>query len=205
MFSGIIESLAEIKSIIHQGGDEDDVRLLLQFEDFPLMEVALGDSVAVNGVCLTVVEMSERSLSFDVSNETLNCTSLASLDEGSVVNIERALLVSDRLNGHLVSGHVDTTAEILAIYEDSRSWRFTFSNPPGFQQYISAKGSVAIDGVSLTVNEVDEQSFGVNIVPHTFEHTLFGQYQLGDTVNIEVDMIARYLESLLKARETPCN
>jgi len=160
--------------------------------------VALGDSISVSGCCLTVVEIDASRLAFDVSSETLTCTSLDALPVGAGVNLEKALRLADRLDGHLVSGHVDGVGRVIAIEPDARSQRWTFEVPAELAKYIAGKGSVCIDGTSLTVNETDGARFGVNLIPHTIAVTTFKDKRVGDAVNIEVDLIARYVERLLR-------
>jgi len=195
MFSGIIQSVGSIAQIEQRGGD---VRLMIVARDFALDEVKLGDSIAVAGVCLTVVEIDAAQLAFDVSVETLNCTTLGALRPGAGVNLEKALRLADRLDGHLVSGHVDGVGRVVAIESEARSQRWTFEAPPALAKYIASKGSIAIDGTSLTVNEVEDARFGVNLIPHTIAVTTFQNRRVGDAVNLEVDMIARYVERLLR-------
>lgn len=199
MFSGIVEVVGSVVSI--DKTSDGDWRLLIDVQDMNIEQLAIGDSIAVNGVCLTVIHYEKKIITFDVSNETLSCTSFSDLKEGSPVNLERAMRLSDRINGHLVSGHVDTSADIVELQEDGRSWRFTFKLEKEFLRYISHKGSVCIDGVSLTVNTVSNSGFSVNIIPHTLEHTLFKQYKLGSRVNIEVDMLVRHLERLMQMND----
>jgi riboflavin synthase len=195
MFSGIVQAIGKIAAIRPRGGD---VQLVIDAGSLDLAGVALGDSICVSGVCLTVVGIDGSHLAFDVSNETLSCTSLGALQPGSGVNLERALRLADRLDGHLVSGHVDGVGRVLAIEPDARSQRWTFEVPAELAKYIAGKGSVCIDGTSLTVNEVDGARFGVNLIPHTIAVTTFQDRRVGDAVNIEVDLVARYVERLLK-------
>lgn len=175
-----------------------DVRLVVDAADLGVEGVALGDSISVSGVCLTVVDIAASKLAFDVSNETLSCTSLGALQTGSSVNLEKALRLADRLDGHLVSGHVDGVGRVISIEPDARSQRWTFEVPAELAKYIAGKGSVCVDGTSLTVNETDGARFGVNLIPHTIAVTTFKDKRVGDTVNIEVDLIARYVERLLQ-------
>ena len=195
MFSGIVQSVGKIAAMEPRGGD---VRLVVDADGLGVDGIALGDSIAVAGVCLTVVAIDATRLAFDVSNETLACTSLGSLVVGSGVNLEKALRLADRLDGHLVSGHVDGVGRVLAIEPDARSQRWTFEVPAELAKYIAGKGSVCIDGTSLTVNETDGARFGVNLIPHTIAVTTFKDRRVGDAVNIEVDLIARYVERLLR-------
>jgi len=170
MFSGIVQSVGKIAAMEPRGGD---VRLVVDADGLGVDGIALGDSIAVAGVCLTVVAIDATRLAFDVSNETLACTSLGSLVVGSGVNLEKALRLADRLDGHLVSGHVDGVGRVLAIEPDARSQRWTFEVPTELAKYIAGKGSVCIDGTSLTVNETDGARFGVNLIPHTIAVTTF--------------------------------
>ncbi|MCX7557242.1 riboflavin synthase [Xanthomonadaceae bacterium JHOS43] len=195
MFTGIIQALGRISRIEPRGGD---VRLHLDTGSLDLSDVAPGDSIAVSGVCLTALEPSAQGFFADVSNETLGLTTLGDAAEGEVVNLEKALRLADRLGGHLVTGHVDGLAEVTAIETDARSQRWCFRVPSGLSRYIARKGSVCIDGVSLTVNAVDGDEFEVNLIPHTQQVTTFSQRQVGDAVNIEVDLMARYAERLFE-------
>ncbi|MFA7488068.1 MAG: riboflavin synthase [Lysobacteraceae bacterium] len=195
MFTGIIQALGRITRIEPRGGD---VRLHIDTGSLDLSDVAPGDSIAVSGVCLTALEPSVQGFFADVSNETLGLTTLGDAAEGDVVNLEKALRLADRLGGHLVTGHVDGLAEVTAIETDARSQRWCFRVPSGLSRYIARKGSVCIDGVSLTVNAVDGDEFEVNLIPHTQQVTTFSQRQVGDAVNIEVDLMARYAERLFE-------
>lgn len=198
MFTGIIEATGAIKSIRETGGDW---RLTIGSEALDLTDVQLGDSIAVNGVCLTAISIAGNSFSADVSRETLACTTLQGLHEGAQVNLEKALTPQSRLGGHIVSGHVDGIGELLSRKPDGRSERLEFNVPQELARYIAHKGSVCIDGVSLTVNAVNGTAFGVNIIPHTAERTTLQELRPGNKVNIEVDVISRYLERLLQAGE----
>ena len=170
--------------------------------DFDLIDPEEGESIAVNGVCLTAMRIQERRFTVDVSPESLSRTNLGGLSVGSVVNLERALRLSDRLGGHLVSGHVDAVATIIERKPEGDFVRFLFSVPAGFGRYIIEKGSICIDGISLTVNHCDEKTFSVAIIPHTLEVTTLGKRKQGDTVNIEVDLIGKYVEKLLAVKGT---
>lgn len=192
MFTGIVQAVGRIVRIETRGGD---LRLFVDASALDA-ELMLGDSLCVCGVCLTVVARDADTLAFDVSNETLALTTLGALRAGDGVNLEPALRLSDRLGGHLVSGHVDGIGHVVAIGSDARSQRWTIEVPAPLSRYIAAKGSVCIDGVSLTVNEVVGERFGVNLIPHTVEVTTFRDKRVGDAVNIEVDLIARYIERL---------
>lgn len=194
MFTGIIQAIGSIDRIEPRG---TDMRLRIATGKLPMDQVALGDSIAVNGVCLTAVEFDDRSFAADVSRESLSRTTLGELSVGSPVNLELALLPTTRLGGHLVSGHVDGVGRIVERTDDGRSWRFTLEAPEGLARYIAEKGSICINGISLTVNTVSGARFSVNIVPHTLQETTLGTSQAGDHVNLEVDLIARYLERLL--------
>lgn len=194
MFTGIIEAVGTVAGLESRGGD---VRLSISAPGLDLGGAALGDSIAVNGACLTAIELPGDGFAADVSRETLAVTTLGGLKRGSRVNLERALTLSRPLGGHLVSGHVDGVGEVVSLKEDGRSWRFVLRMPDAISRYVAKKGSICVDGVSLTVNEVERDRFGVNIVPHTMEATIFGTYTTGSKVNLEVDVVARYLERLL--------
>ncbi len=194
MFTGIIEAVGEIAAMEPRGGD---VRLRVRSGKLSLEEVKLGDSIATSGVCLTVIELPGDGYWADVSGETLSCTSLGQWKVGTKVNLERALTPSTRLGGHLVSGHVDGVGEVQSRRDDARSVRFTIVAPDELAKYIAAKGSICVDGVSLTVNAVQGNRFELNIVPHTLTETTLAGFQVGRRVNLEVDLIARYLERLL--------
>jgi len=194
MFTGIIQAVGHIQKMEHRGGD---MRLTLDTGDLTLGDSDLGDSIAVNGVCLTAVEYTGTGFVADVSGETLSTTSLGKLKPGSAVNLEKALTLNTALGGHLVSGHVDGLATLLSMRNDGRSIRYEFSAPQSLAHYIAEKGSITIDGTSLTVNHIDGHRFGVNIVPHTRDNTIFRDYKINTQVNLEVDIIARYLERLL--------
>ena len=197
MFTGIIQALGSVANSETRGGD---IRLTINCGDLDLSQTQLGDSIAVNGACLTAVGFEDNAFVADVSLETIDKTSLGDLDVGSPVNLEPALTLNDALGGHLVSGHVDGVGSLLEMQPDARSIRYRFEVDPSLQHYIAAKGSVTVDGTSLTVNRVDGNRFDVNIVPHTQQKTVFQYYQPGCRVNIEVDIIARYLERLLQGR-----
>ena len=194
MFTGLIETIGEIKSSKRVGGD---VRITVAAPGYAEREVGLGDSIAINGVCLTVVEQQGHEFAFDVSVESINHTLIGDWTPGKRVNLEMALLPTTRLGGHLVSGHVDGLAQLTQLTEDARSWRMVFEAPQELQKYIAKKGSITINGTSLTVNAVSGAQFDVNVIPHTFDVTTLGDLQQGDKVHIEVDLIARYLERLL--------
>ncbi len=194
MFTGIIQAVGTIATLQARGGD---VRLRVQTGKLPLDDVAIGDSICTNGVCLTVTELPGDGYWADVSRETLSLTTLGALEAGSRVNLEKSLTPTDRLGGHIVSGHVDGLGEIVSLAEDARSWRVVVRAPDALAKYIAHKGSVCIDGTSLTVNAVDGACFDLNIIPQTMTETVFGDYQVRTKVNLEVDVIARYLERLL--------
>jgi riboflavin synthase len=194
MFTGIIEAVGRVSALEPRGGD---VRLKVGAGGLDLSAAAIGDSVAVNGCCLTVVELGADGFAADVSRESLALTTLGQLKPGSRVNLERALTLSRPLGGHLVTGHVDGIGRVESRSDDGRSVRFRLRAPDELARYLARKGSICVDGVSLTVNEVEGNAFGVNIVPHTLEATVFGDYREGSRVNLEVDIVARYLERLL--------
>ena len=200
MFTGIIQSVGRIARLEPRGGD---VRLYVDTADLDLADVQLGDSIAVSGVCLTAVTLESRGFSADVSNETLALTTLGKLKSGDPVNLEKALRLADRLGGHLVSGHVDGVGKVVSITPDGRSQRWTFEVPANLARYIAAKGSICIEGTSLAVNEVDGLRFGMNLIPHTVEHTVFHARRPGDAVNLEVDVVARYVERLIGGGGSP--
>lgn len=195
MFTGIIQSVGTIQSLEKTGGD---VRLSIAVNHLPMQDVELGESIAVSGVCLTVVAFDEHYFVADVSNESLSRTTLGDLQMGDQVNLERALLASSRIGGHWVSGHVDGVARVQSIIEDARSQRWRFHADKNLLRYIAEKGSVAVNGVSLTVNQADHEGFEVNLVPHTIEHTNFSALSKNALVNIEVDLMARYVERLMQ-------
>ncbi len=197
MFTGIIEATGQIHSLQPRGGD---IRLQIVSSTLDFADVALGDSIAVSGVCLTAVEFFDQGFGADVSRETLSRTSLGELTPGAWVNLEKALLPTTRLGGHLVSGHVDGLGRVIDRRRDGRSERWRFEAPADLARYIAPKGSICINGVSLTVNEVDGAIFGINLVPHTLENTQLHRLKDGDKLNIEVDLLARYVERLLDAR-----
>jgi len=194
MFTGIIQATGTIRHMESRNGD---MRLSIATGKLDLADVAIGDSIAVNGVCLTAVELPGDGFAADVSNETLTLTTLGNLKVGSRVNLEKALTLSARLGGHLVSGHVDGIGTVIERFPDARSERFVIEAPKVLAHYIAHKGSICVDGTSLTVNKVDGARFELNIVPHTLQETLMGDYAPGTQVNLEVDLIARYLERLV--------
>ena len=194
MFTGIIKAKGTIGAMEKRGGD---VRLTVHSSDLPWSDYELGESIAVNGVCLTAVAVHQDGFDTDVSVETLDVTALGGLEVGSAVNLEPAISLGERLGGHLVSGHVDCTGKVLARAADARSIRLTIEIPQDYARYVAKKGSVCVDGVSLTVNEVSGNSFELNIIPHTAAVTIIDDYATGSIVNVEVDLLARYLERLL--------
>ncbi|MBB3265403.1 riboflavin synthase [Azospirillum sp. OGB3] len=191
MFTGIITDVGRVRAVERQGDTRFTVETVFAMETVPI-----GASIANNGVCLTVVEKGPGWFAVQASAETLSKTTLGGWAEGTRVNLERALKVGDELGGHIVSGHVDGVATVVEVRADGESKRFTFEAPAALAKYIASKGSVALDGVSLTVNEVDGARFGVNIIPHTQDATTFGALKAGDRVNLEIDMLARYVARL---------
>jgi len=194
MFTGIIEAVGAVKRLEPLGGD---LRFIIDTGSLDMGDVKIGDSIAVNGVCLTVIEFDSASFSADVSNETISLTSLKGLAAGGAVNLEKAMLPTTRMGGHLVSGHVDGLGTVVNKSGDARSIRVEIEVPAELKKYIAVKGSICIDGTSLTVNSVDDRVVGLNIVPHTQERTVIQHYCKGTKVNLEVDLVARYLETLL--------
>jgi len=198
MFTGIVQAVGHLSiSEDHSG----DLRVRINTGALDLANLKLGDSIAVNGVCLTVVEFDAQSFAADVSTETLSATTLGDLRAKSAVNVERSLTLADSLGGHLVSGHVDGVGRVISLERDARSTRFGFRLDASLLRYVARKGSITVDGTSLTVNDVSEHGFFVNIVPHTLERTIMGDYEEGHRVNVEVDLIARYLERLMSRSE----
>ena len=199
MFTGLVQAVGRVEARERRGGD---LRLRIATGSLDMAGVQPGESIAVNGVCLTVVAFNEHFFEADASNETLSLTTLDALAAGAPVNLERALLPTTRLGGHLVAGHVDGVGRVAGKFDDGRSQRWRFSAPAPLLRYVAVKGSICVDGVSLTVNAVDDVGFEVALVPHTLAHTAFASTQVGDPVNLEVDMLARYVERLLSARES---
>jgi len=193
MFTGIVRAVGRLRSLDAVGGD---ARLAIDSATLPLARVATGDSIAVNGVCLTVARLEPRAFIADVSRETLAVTTLGELRVGAALNLEPALSAGDPLGGHYVSGHVDGVAMVISRAEDVRSVRVEFELPAGLERYVARKGSICIDGISLTVNGAQGRRFDVNLVPHTLTNTNTKDWRAGSRVNCEVDMIARYLERL---------
>jgi len=193
MFTGIIQAKGSIQEII---SSKEGAHLKINSNTLNLSDSKIGDSIAVDGVCLTVTELSEDWFSTDVSNETMSCTTFSELSQGQSVNLERSLRLNQGIDGHLVSGHVDGIGEIHSIDEDGDSVRIKVEVQGDIMKYIANKGSICINGVSLTVNSVESNIFDVNIVPHTFSVTTLGELKLKSFVNLEIDLIARYVERL---------
>jgi len=194
MFTGIIQAVGAVSILENRGGD---LRIGIRTGKLPMDDVVTGDSIAVSGVCLTVIELVDGGFHADVSGETLRRTVLGAWVVNTPVNLEKALTLATRLGGHLVSGHVDGIGTVIARREDSRSVQFTIRAPDDLARYIATKGSICVDGISLTVNGVNGSDFELNIVPHTLAETTMNGYREGSTVNLEVDLVARYLERLL--------
>jgi riboflavin synthase len=202
MFTGIIESLGKVASVQNVGGD---VRLRIE-TDLDMSDVHLGDSIATNGICLTVIDWGENWYAADVSRESLNRTTLATWKAGHPVNVEKAMLPTTRFGGHIVSGHVDAVGEITVVREDARSLYFEVAAPAEIAKYLAEKGSITVDGVSLTINHLRGNILSLNLIPHTAERTNIGTWKAGVKVNLEVDVLARYIERLLlgdKAAQAP--
>ncbi|WPU55458.1 riboflavin synthase [Stenotrophomonas acidaminiphila] len=194
MFTGIIEGVGRLAAHEPVGGD---VRFTFEVGSLPFEQVRLGESIAVNGVCLTVIAFDASAFQADASTETLGLTTLGRLAVGAALNLERAMRPSDRLGGHLVSGHVDGIGTVLSIHDDARAQRWRFAAPAPLLKYIAKKGSICVDGVSLTINEADDAGFEVALIPHTVAHTRFAHTGVGDAVNLEIDLVARYVEKLI--------
>ena len=197
MFSGII---ADVGLITRAEDRDGGLRLSVATEALGMDDVRIGDSIAVNGVCLTVVKKDGAVFTVDVSRETLNCT-VGLERQGGHVNLEKALRLSDRLGGHLVSGHVDGVGEVVAFNDIGESWRLVVRAPQKLAKYIATKGSITINGVSLTVNHVAGSEFDVNLIPHTLEATTLNELKAGSKVNLEIDLIARYVERMMQAEK----
>ena len=195
MFTGIIKAKGKLVGLRPVGGD---VRLSVTASGLDWSAFELGESIAVNGVCLTAVSLEDDGFAADVSRETLAVTTLQNLQVGAAVNLEPAVSVGERLGGHLVSGHVDCIGTVRTRDDDARSVRLAIAIPAEYSRYVARKGSICVDGTSLTVNAVDGNMFTVNIIPHTAEVTIIGGYRVGSEVNIEVDLVARYVERLLQ-------
>lgn len=196
MFTGIVSDIGTITAVERK----EKASTVVIGTAYDTATIALGASIACAGVCLTVVAMGEDSFTVDISVETLGCTTLGTWQAGTKVNLERALCLGDELGGHMVSGHVDGVTSVLERTTVGENCRLTFALPEGAGQYIAAKGSVVIDGVSLTVNQVTAEGFTVNIIPHTLVHTTLGALQTGDKVNLEIDMVARYIARIMEYR-----
>lgn len=194
MFTGIIEAVGQIQSLQPKG---DDIRLTVKVNQLDMSDVALGDSIATNGVCLTVVDFSDEHYSVDVSPETIKRSGFADYKAGDDVNLEKAMQANARLGGHIVSGHVDGVGEIVTIKPIDRWLEVWIKAPDNLAKYLAEKGSITVDGVSLTVNDVDGATFMLTLIPHTMQETIFRNYKIGSKVNLEVDIIARYLERLM--------
>jgi len=199
MFTGIIEAMGNIKAINITG---QGARLVISTSSLDMSDVKLGDSIATNGICLTVVAFDSDSFSADVSNETLTRTGFANYQTGQTVNLEKAMLPTTRFGGHMVSGHVDAVVAISAIEHNGNSIEYWLEMPSDLAPYIAEKGSITIDGTSLTVNSLTDDKFRLTIVPHTTAQTIIANYQVGTKVNLEVDLIARYIERLLTRKES---
>jgi riboflavin synthase len=195
MFTGIVQDLGRVLSCEPRGGD---LRLTIGCERLDLSAARVGDSLCVQGCCLTVIELKGKMFAADVSRETLALTTLGALEPGATVNLEPALRAGDPLGGHLVSGHIDGVARVTGVESDARSRRLTMEAPAALARYLAPKGSVAVDGVSLTINAVQSSSFGVNIIPHTQSATTLGQLGVGARANLEVDQVARYIQRLME-------
>ncbi len=196
MFTGIIVATGRVSSLTEKGGD---LELGIDAAALDVKRIAIGDSISVQGACLTVTRMEDTRFYADVSRETMAKTTLGTLGPGSRVNLEPSLRAGDALGGHWVSGHVDAVGRLRELAQDARSWRLEFELPPSLMRFVASKGSICVNGVSLTVNKVDGRRFDVNIIPHTHEVTTLGELAVGDGVNIEIDVVARYLERLLPA------
>jgi riboflavin synthase len=197
VFTGIVQDVGKVRARESRGGD---ARIVIAFDHLRSSDFRIGDSICVQGCCLTAVELPDGAFTADVSRETLSLTTLGDLAVGSPVNLEPSLKAGDALGGHLVSGHIDGVAEIISISGDARSSRLKIAVSSDLARYIARKGSVAVDGVSLTVNEVEAATFGVNIIPHTQTVTTLGRLTVGSRVNLEVDQVARYVERLVAPR-----
>ncbi len=197
MFTGIIQAVGKIEALTPKGGD---LRISIDTGALPMENVKLGDSICVSGCCLTVIEKRARAFDADASKETLSLTTLGDLKPGSPVNLEVSLTLATPLGGHIVSGHVDGLGTVKARREEARSVRFDIEVPQALKRYVAQKGSICVDGVSLTVNALRDNVFDVNIIPHTMSHTSFGHYAVGTRVNLEVDVVARYVERMLAER-----
>ncbi len=201
MFTGLIQDLGKIQSLERRG----EGVFLTVATGLTLSDVKIGDSIAVDGVCLTVVRLSSRTFTAEVSPETLNRTTLSKAAGGRPVNLEKSLRVSDFLGGHIVSGHVDGTGEVVRVSVEGNAWRYRFRAPQEISRYLIEKGSVAVDGISLTVAEIEEPEFAVAVIPHTAQSTTLGMKKAGDPVNLEIDLLAKYVEKFLRQTERPAS
>lgn len=199
MFTGLVQGVGRLRTRESRGGD---LRFTIDVGTLPFNDVALGESIAVNGCCLTVVDFDAASFAVDASNETLALTTLGTLRDDAALNLERAMQAHERFGGHIVSGHVDGIGRVMDIQPDARAQRWRFAMPTGLAKYVAKKGSICVDGVSLTVNEVGDDFLEVALIPHTVSHTAFSETRLGDAVNLEIDLVARYVERLLQERNT---
>jgi riboflavin synthase len=198
MFTGLVQGVGRL---VGRDTRDQDARLRIDVGSLPFADVQPGESISVNGACLTVVSFDAQGFEADATNETLALTTLGALPVGAALNLERALRADDRLGGHLVTGHVDGVGRVRRIEHDARAQRWTFDAPAAVLRYVAQKGSICVDGVSLTVNGVDAGGFDVALIPHTLAHTAFARTQAGDAVNLEVDLVARYVERLLTTRD----
>ena len=198
MFTGIIIATGRVSAVAQKGGD---LELGIDAAALDFKRIAVGDSVSVQGACLTVTRMEDTRFYADVSRETMAKTTLGTLSSGSRVNLEPSLRAGDPLGGHWVSGHVDAVGKLKALVQDARSWRLEFELPAPLMRFVASKGSICVNGVSLTVNKVEGRRFDVNIIPHTLKVTTLGELEIDDGVNIEIDVIARYLERLMSTTE----
>ena len=194
MFTGIIEATGKLAAVVKRG---NDISVTIDSAELDFSDVKLGDSIACNGVCLTVTHLGPHSFNADISSETLAHTLFGHYQTGQRINLEKAMLPTTRMGGHIVSGHVDGVTEVIKVEQSGRAWHLWLALPKALAHYIAAKGSVTIDGVSLTVNELSNDAFRLTIVPHTAEQTTISQLKVGSKVHLEVDLIARYLERLL--------
>ncbi|HMH88543.1 MAG TPA: riboflavin synthase [Steroidobacteraceae bacterium] len=199
MFTGIILAKGRVASLTERDGD---LELGVDAAGLDMARIAIGDSVCVQGVCLTVTRKQDDCFFADVSRETMAKTTLGRLKVGSSVNLEPSLRAGDPLGGHLVSGHVDAAGNLKRVDQDARSRRLEFELPPSLMRFVAAKGSICLNGVSLTVNKAEGARFDVNIIPHTYAVTTLGELRVGDEVNVEIDVVARYLEKLMTKTET---
>jgi len=195
MFTGIIQSIGKVKGKQIKGGD---LQFIIDSQFNNMSDVHLGDSIAMNGVCLTVTQIEDKNISVDVSVETISITDVATWQETSLLNLEKSMTLTDKMGGHMVSGHVDGMAECVSIDSSARSTIYQFKIPKKLDKYIVKKGSITLSGVSLTVNEIEDCILSVNLIPHTLEQTNLGQLNIGDKVNVEIDTIARYVEKMLQ-------